>query len=206
MLKGINLKRVHTVLEPSAGKGDLIYALTKASKEINDKLVVDAVELDPNLRTILTDRFGGAYESKLFRESEELRRKSFEDTLSEEEVMRQSELRRETELLRTINEFYVVHDDFLTFDTCKRYDLILMNPPFDDADAHLLKAIVSRASQSLLIPEFINFQTYYTRRDARWLTIEKSRSGRSSTALFGTLPTICAAVWRWCTMMFAKVI
>ena len=146
MLKGINLKRVHTVLEPSAGKGDLIYALTKASKGINDKLVVDAVELDPNLRTILTDRFGGAYESKLFRESEELRRKSFKDTLSEEEVVRQSELRRETELLRTINEFYVVHDDFLTFDTRKRYDLILMNPPFDDADSHLLKAI------SLLAP------------------------------------------------------
>ncbi|MBQ8331169.1 MAG: DUF4942 domain-containing protein [Clostridia bacterium] len=35
----------------------------------------------------------------------------------------------------------VVHDDFLTFDTYTNYDLIFMNPPFESADKHLLKAI-----------------------------------------------------------------
>lgn len=35
----------------------------------------------------------------------------------------------------------VVHDDFLTYNTMKRYSLIAMNPPFDDGVKHLLKAI-----------------------------------------------------------------
>lgn len=34
----------------------------------------------------------------------------------------------------------VVHDDFLTFSTNLRYDLILMNPPFSNGDEHLLHA------------------------------------------------------------------
>jgi hypothetical protein len=36
--------------------------------------------------------------------------------------------------------YTVVHDDFLTFETSLRYDLILMNPPFSNGDEHLLKA------------------------------------------------------------------
>jgi hypothetical protein len=35
----------------------------------------------------------------------------------------------------------VVHDDFLTFRSWKRYDLIAMNPPFAEGDKHLLKAL-----------------------------------------------------------------
>jgi predicted RNA methylase len=34
-------------------------------------------------------------------------------------------------------KFVLVHDDFLTFQTDVRYDLILMNPPFSNGDAHL---------------------------------------------------------------------
>lgn len=37
--------------------------------------------------------------------------------------------------------FRVVHDDFLTYDTYKHYDLIVMNPPFSAGARHLLKAI-----------------------------------------------------------------
>lgn len=37
--------------------------------------------------------------------------------------------------------FRVVHDDFLTYHTNKRYDLIFMNPPFSDGAKHLLKAL-----------------------------------------------------------------
>lgn len=37
--------------------------------------------------------------------------------------------------------FRVVHDDFLTYQTHKHYDLILMNPPFSDGAAHLFKAL-----------------------------------------------------------------
>lgn len=35
----------------------------------------------------------------------------------------------------------IVHDDFLTYSAFKKYDLIIMNPPFDNADKHLLKAL-----------------------------------------------------------------
>lgn len=37
--------------------------------------------------------------------------------------------------------FRVVHDNFLTFETTKHYDLIIMNPPFSNGDKHLLKAL-----------------------------------------------------------------
>jgi hypothetical protein len=37
--------------------------------------------------------------------------------------------------------FRVVHDDFLTYQTRKHYDLIVMNPPFSDGARHLLKAL-----------------------------------------------------------------
>lgn len=37
-------------------------------------------------------------------------------------------------------QFTLVHDDFLTFQSDVRYDLILMNPPFSNGDAHLEKA------------------------------------------------------------------
>lgn len=37
--------------------------------------------------------------------------------------------------------FRVVHDDFLTYETQKRYSLIVMNPPFDQGDKHLAKAL-----------------------------------------------------------------
>ena len=38
-------------------------------------------------------------------------------------------------------EYRVIHDDFLTFNTFKRYQLIAMNPPFSAGAKHLLKAI-----------------------------------------------------------------
>ena len=36
--------------------------------------------------------------------------------------------------------FRVIHDDFLSFETQKRYSLIVMNPPFDQGAEHFLKA------------------------------------------------------------------
>lgn len=91
---------IRTVLEPSAGKGDLLYALQKYNaarrygkdEDIFD--LVDVIEADQNLRGLLK----GA-------------------------------------------GFRVIGDDFLQFHTHKHYDLILMNPPFSNCDAHLLRAL-----------------------------------------------------------------
>lgn len=37
--------------------------------------------------------------------------------------------------------YRLIHNDFLNFNTYKKYDLIVMNPQFDNGDKHLLKAI-----------------------------------------------------------------
>ena len=102
LLAGIDWDYIETVLEPSAGKGDLVKATAKnahVSRYTDKRFDVDCVEIDPYLRSILEHEF------------------------------------KETE------QVYVVHDDFLTFQSRKHYDLIVMNPPFADGDTHLLKAV-----------------------------------------------------------------
>jgi predicted RNA methylase len=79
----------YAILEPSAGKGDLIQALRNY-----DTSDIDAVEIDPDLRSVLKAK-----------------------------------------------NIRVVHGDFLTFNTLKRYDCILMNPPFSHGVDHLTKAL-----------------------------------------------------------------
>lgn len=101
LLAGIDWDYIETVLEPSAGKGDLVKAAAQKARihRYHKELEVDCVEIDPYLRSILE------YE---FKEAEQV---------------------------------HIVHDDFLTFQSRKHYDLIVMNPPFAEGDAHLLKAI-----------------------------------------------------------------
>lgn len=99
MLDGLDWKMIHTVLEPSAGKGNIVEALKK-KEDFNNrwyttiKLNIDCIENDANLRAVLKEK-----------------------------------------------DFRVVHDDFLTYDTMKEYDLIIMNPPFSNGCKHLLKAL-----------------------------------------------------------------
>lgn len=45
----------------------------------------------------------------------------------------------------------VIHDDFLTYHGYKKYDLILMNPPFSNGDEHLLKAIEVQKNGGFII-------------------------------------------------------
>lgn len=105
MYAKINWENVKTVLEPSAGNGNLIknihnmnYFRNKFDGRLCERNYngydIDCCEIDTNLRYIL--------EGKHYR---------------------------------------VVHDDFLTYDTRKHYDLIIMNPPFANGASHLMKAI-----------------------------------------------------------------
>jgi len=103
MLEGIKWDYVSTILEPSAGKGNLadainekwrIYRSSRRYYAEEQRADIDCIEVDPNLRAILKEK-----------------------------------------------KYRVVHDDFLTYQTMKRYSLIVMNPPFDDAARHILKAI-----------------------------------------------------------------
>ena len=117
----VNWNDVHTILEPSAGKGDLADAVLKGCvgrshdryREVyREKEKVDVIELDANLRRIL--------EGKGYR---------------------------------------VVFDDFLSFETKKTYDLVIMNPPFSNGDEHLLKAIELQKSAGGQIVCLLNAET-----------------------------------------------
>ena len=102
MLDSINWNVISTILEPSAGKGDIADAINRKWKfhrgnqysRENQQADIDCIEIDPNLRAILKDK-----------------------------------------------NLRVVHDDFLTYTTCKKYSLIVMNPPFDQGAKHILRAI-----------------------------------------------------------------
>ena len=98
MIGLVDWKKVNTMLEPSAGKGDIVDAVKGyfhcVDKWSNMRVDVDCVEIDENLRYILKGK-----------------------------------------------EYRVVHDDFMSYETNKSYDLIMMNPPFSVGARHLLKAI-----------------------------------------------------------------
>lgn len=98
---GIQWRDIQSVLEPSAGKGDIaeyirehIEKARRYSSYDYDEIDIDCIEIDPDLRSVLTGK-----------------------------------------------ELRVVHDDFLTYNTFKKYDLIAMNPPFSAGAKHLLKAL-----------------------------------------------------------------
>ncbi|MCL2062063.1 MAG: DUF4942 domain-containing protein [Firmicutes bacterium] len=95
MLSGLNTTLIQTILEPSAGKGDLAEAIKqKFDRSWGRKPDIDCIEIQPELQHILKGK-----------------------------------------------KFRVISDDFLAFSTQKQYDLILMNPPFDEGDKHLQKAL-----------------------------------------------------------------
>lgn len=100
MLSHLDFRYIKSVLEPSAGKGDIVEAITnkfknnQSSYNKNNNFDIDTIELDNNLQYILQGK-----------------------------------------------KFRLVHDDFLSYDTFKKYDAIILNPPFSQGDKHLLKAI-----------------------------------------------------------------
>lgn len=109
LMAGVDWKSVNSILEPSAGRGDLIEWAKHRCEKIRyprgvnfggrstysiDLDDIDCIEIDPNLQAMLVGK-----------------------------------------------GYRVVHDDFLTYHTRKRYDLILMNPPFSEGDMHLLHAL-----------------------------------------------------------------
>ena len=79
-------------------------------------------------------------------------------------------------------EYPVVYDDFLTFNTYTKYDLIFMNPPFEDGDKHLLKAISMQEKMGGKILCILNAETL------------RNLCTRSRTELFKKLTDLNATV------------
>jgi hypothetical protein len=51
------------------------------------------------------------------------------------------EIEKELQLILKGKKYHLIHDDFLSFQTSKKYDLIVANFPFSDGDQHLQKAL-----------------------------------------------------------------
>lgn len=152
MLDGIDWMMVSTVLEPSAGKGNLVrevlssYSLYRYRSSAR-KIDIDCVEIDPYLRSILAYEFGAEKLHGLYAEKRNLMdRRVYDRALGRYEAYSPEDKERldivtsEISILEAGN-IRMIHDDFLSLETWKKYDLIVMNPPFANGDAHLLKAI-----------------------------------------------------------------
>lgn len=114
MIGCVNWSKVKTVLEPSAGKGDICDAIADYMKHRNygNKIDIDCIELDENLRFVLKGK-----------------------------------------------NYRVVYDDFMTYQTNKKYDLIIMNPPFSNGDEHLMRAIEMQEQTGGQIVCLLNSET-----------------------------------------------
>lgn len=156
MLDGIDWDYISTILEPSAGKGNILKEIAKRAKGKN----VDAIEYDDNLRQILQWNFSKdrlneiEVEEKKFLEKcgykyYEKRRTGwyyFDNIESKYLSIPEPNLIEIIKYKNQKKEFFsegihIVAKDFLTYEPFKQYDLIIMNPPFFNGDRHLLKAI-----------------------------------------------------------------
>lgn len=117
MLFDIDFTMIRSILEPSAGKGNIVEALKKKeevrSYGYNKYLFdIDCIEVDQNLQHILKGK-----------------------------------------------NFRVVYNDFLTYNTMKEYDLIIMNPPFSNGCKHLLKALEMQQRNGGAVVCLLNAET-----------------------------------------------
>ena len=69
------------------------------------------------------------------------------------------ELNENLQKILTGKGFNLIYDDFLDFSTHKIYDIIMMNPPFDNGDKHLLKAISLMEETGGQIISLLNAET-----------------------------------------------
>lgn len=51
--KGCDFRKINTILEPSAGKGDIVEYLQRKGKENYKEYDIDCIETEPELRMIL---------------------------------------------------------------------------------------------------------------------------------------------------------
>ena len=177
LLSGIDWEKIENVLEPQAGKGNIVHTVMEKYAALrcygDRRLNVDCVEIDPYLRSILQYEFCGQRMRELSERIRQLDKKKEYDSeirdyrkLNSVEAAEYRGLKREQEQLRRL-DLHIVHDDFHTFQSRKHYDLIAMNPPFADGDAHLLKAIELQRRGGGMIRCILNAETIrnpYTNR------------------------------------------
>ena len=117
MLFDIDFKMIKSILEPSAGSGNIAEKIREKEKLYTThynrfSFDLDCIEADQNLQHILKGK-----------------------------------------------GFRVVYNDFLTYDTMKEYDIIIMNPPFYNGCKHLLKALEMQKRNGGAVVCLLNAET-----------------------------------------------
>lgn len=153
MFSTVKLYQYKTILEPSAGKGDILRYIGKDehgggyyhSRE--GHYDVDCIEIDPNLRQVLKYNFSDERKKAILHRIRELEDGRVYDRETHNYFYKSHKDKAEQAALEAERDtfigkgIHIVHDDFLTYHPFKQYDLIIMNPPFSNGDRHLLKAL-----------------------------------------------------------------
>ena len=140
MVRKLDFCKIHTVLEPSAGKGDLVSFFLKVKNYFRSSL----------MHEITDARFENAI-------SYAMREDSYEGTAEVDVIEIDENL---CAILKDKHNNYCVHNtDFMNFQDDRHYDLILMNPPFSNGDEHLLKAISLAEKTGSTIVCLLNAET-----------------------------------------------
>ena len=132
MLAPVIRQSCKTILEPSAGKGDILdfIALYKKNEGAGYHWYMKRFEksnFEDIPQMILQDTV-----------------KDFKDGKRASEGLKYAEcVEIDSNLCSILRDkgYRVYNDDFLLYDDDKHFDLIVMNPPFSSGDEHLLKAI-----------------------------------------------------------------
>lgn len=164
-------EKFETILEPSAGKGDLIDFFLLAKDYLNEGGYCCAIyDKDWSMPYItVIDGVINRFVLPDFKKGK--RSEKYNEKIDCIEV--DSNL---CAILRN-KEYRVYNDDFLAWDDDKHYDLIIMNPPFSNGDEHLLKAISLAEKTGSKIICLLNAETiknpYSNKRKLLVNTLEK---------------------------------
>ena len=177
MLAGIDWNMVQTVLEPSAGKGDILREVALATESVRHDMDIDCIEADASLRQVLRYNFSEERKNSLNRQQGEIIKNSGCPN-AENRFGKWKQYNRDTgytaipkELEAQLNAIeeekktffadgiHIVGDDFITYEPFKQYNLIVMNPPFSNGDKHLLKALEMQRTHGGSVICLLNAET-----------------------------------------------
>ncbi len=163
--------RHETILEPSAGKGDLIDFLL---------LTIEYLKCRDYCRYIYKNDLAMPYETVIDGVINRFVLPDFKKGKRSEKYNEKVDcIEADSNLCAILRskEYRVYNDDFLAWDDDKHYDLIIMNPPFSNGDEHLLKAISIAEKTGSKIICLLNAETiknpYSNKRKLLTNTLEK---------------------------------
>ena len=166
MMSKVDLNKVSYVLEPSAGKGDIIDGFRKYIKDRTKsynlrqktkgkRAETEFFKTEDECISYVNAKFGTEFTTikefnKYFcdladkNDDEEIECciDSYDSDLANK-VFEIEAVEIDTSLQAILKDkkIKIVGNDFAEYNPCCRYDLIMMNPPFKDGDKHLLKAL-----------------------------------------------------------------